>query len=98
MNQGDALNFEDMISVTELSRNASKFLQRLLSGESDQMVVLRNNKPAAVMLSADSYRAIKQRLQDLEDAEDIRIAEQRLAAGGTTTSLDEVFRLSEERS
>ena len=75
-----ATNLSDLVSVTDLARSASKLVGRLLSGESEQMVVLKNNKPAAVIISPEVYQQLLQAVEDLETLQDIQTATQRAQA------------------
>ena len=48
------------IPVTEVSRSSKKILDDLLAGEQDKYVVMRNNAPAAVMMSVRAGRMTHQ--------------------------------------
>jgi|AZII01.1.fsa_nt_gi PHD/YefM family antitoxin component YafN of YafNO toxin-antitoxin module len=67
----------DLVSITDLARSASKLIGKLLSGESSQMVVLRNNKPAAVIITPELYDQMSRAIEKLETLEDIEIASMR---------------------
>lgn len=69
-----ATSLSDLVSVTDLARTASKLIGRLLSGESEQMVVLRNNKPAAVIITPDAYERFINAVEELETMHDIQVA------------------------
>ena len=55
----------DLVSITDLARSASKLIGKLLSGESSQMVVLRNNKPAAVIITPELYDQMSRAIEKL---------------------------------
>lgn len=43
------------IPITEVSRSSKRILDDFLAGEKDKYVVMRNNAPAAVMMSVEHY-------------------------------------------
>ena len=57
-----------VISISALRQNAAKILRQAGSGNEPCIVVSRS-KPVAVILSADSYEALQNRLRDLETAD-----------------------------
>lgn len=75
-----ATNLNDLVSITDLARSASKLVGKLLSGESERMVVLKNNKPAAVILSPELYQQLLQAVEELETLQDIHNATLRAQA------------------
>lgn len=56
---------EQAVSVTEVSRSAKAIFDRLCNGKQDKYVVMRNNAPAAVMVSVAVYEALMDELDDL---------------------------------
>jgi antitoxin StbD len=68
---------EEIISVTDVQRNAKDIFSKLSSGDLDKFVVLRNNTLAAVMLTAERYESL---LDELEDLRIEAIAWDRLAS------------------
>ena len=56
---------EQAVSVTEVSRSAKSIFDRLCSGKQEKYVVMRNNAPAAVMMSVSVYEAMMDELDDL---------------------------------
>ena len=57
---------EQAVSVTEVSRSAKSIFDRLCSGKQDKYVVMRNNAPAAVMMSVGAYEAMMDELDELQ--------------------------------
>jgi antitoxin StbD len=53
------------VSVTEVSRSAKTIFEKLRKGERDRLLVLKNNTPAAVMLSVAAFEALMEELDDL---------------------------------
>jgi antitoxin StbD len=67
---------DQAISVTELGKSASDLFNKLSSGEQDRYVVMKNNSPAAVMMSIREFESVMNELDDLRiDA----VARERLA-------------------
>jgi len=56
---------EQAISITEMAKSSKKVVDRLQRGEQDRYVIMRNNAPAAVMLSVEEYEALVDELEDL---------------------------------
>ncbi len=56
---------EEIVSVTDIQRQAKDIFSRLASGDQDKFVVMRNNTLAAVMLTAERYEALLDELEDL---------------------------------
>lgn len=80
---------EDMVSVTEIgSRGVSHFVTQAAGGR--DLVVLRNNKPAAMLISMERYELMQ---RALDDATDLALGTARLALaeGGGLTNLDDVL-------
>lgn len=56
---------DQAISSTELQKNARLLLDRMASGQQDRYVVIRDNRPTAVMLPTARYEALIDELEDL---------------------------------
>ena len=55
----------EAISVTEVSREARRIFEQLRKGRQERFVVLKNNTPAAVMLSIKTFERMLDELDDL---------------------------------
>lgn len=53
------------ISSTDLQKKTRELLDRIASGEHDHFVVMRDNRPAAVMMATGRYEALMEELEDL---------------------------------
>ena len=53
------------VSVTRVSRAAKEIFGKLRKREQDRFVVMRNNQPAAVLLSVPAFEALMDELEDL---------------------------------
>jgi antitoxin StbD len=53
------------ISATDLQKKTRELLDRISSGEEDHFVVMRDNRPTAVMMATDRYEAMMDELADL---------------------------------
>jgi antitoxin StbD len=53
------------ISATDLQKKTRELLDRISSGEEDHFVVMRDNRPTAVMMGTDRYEALLDELTDL---------------------------------
>ncbi|MDA8328947.1 MAG: type II toxin-antitoxin system Phd/YefM family antitoxin [Betaproteobacteria bacterium] len=56
---------DQAISSTELQKNTRVLLDRIADGRQDRYVVIRDNKPAVVMLATGYYEALMDELDDL---------------------------------
>jgi antitoxin StbD len=56
---------DQAISSTDLQKNARLLLDRMADGSQDRYVVIRDNKPTAVMLPTERYEALIDELEDL---------------------------------
>ena len=55
----------DYLSATNLSKKTSATLDALANGDTDKLIILKNNTPKAVLLSMESYEAMEQEMEDL---------------------------------
>ncbi len=53
------------ISATDLQKKTRELLDRIAAGAEDHFVVMRDNRPAAVMMAAERYEAMMDELADL---------------------------------
>jgi antitoxin StbD len=56
---------DQAISSTDLQKNTREILDRLTTGKQDRYVVMRDNKPAAVLLPTKMYEALMDELADM---------------------------------
>lgn len=68
---------DQAISSTDLQKNARLLLDRMADGSQDRYVVIRDNKPTAVMLPTERYEAL---MDELEDLRIEAVARERLAS------------------
>jgi antitoxin StbD len=58
-------NANQAISATDLQKKTRELLDRISSGEEDHFVVMRDNRPTAVMMATGRYEALLDELADL---------------------------------
>jgi antitoxin StbD len=56
---------DQALSITDMARGSKHIVDRLVSGEQDKFVVMRNNMPAAVLLNVHLYEDLMNQLADL---------------------------------
>jgi antitoxin StbD len=56
---------DQAISSTDLQKNTREILDRIVEGKQDRYVVMRDNKPAAVLLPTRMYEALMDELADM---------------------------------
>ncbi len=66
---------DEMLSATELSKKTGSVLTDLAEHMHRKFVIMRNNRPNAVLLSMDEYEHL---LEKVEDAELSQLAGERL--------------------
>jgi len=67
---------DEMLSATELSKKTGSVLTELAEHMHRKFVIMRNNRPNAVLLSMDEYEHL---LEQVEDAQLWQLAEGRMA-------------------
>ncbi len=55
----------DYLSATALSKKTSATLDALEKGETEKLIILKNNATKAVLLSMESYEAMEEEIEDL---------------------------------
>lgn len=55
----------DYLSATNLSKKTAATLDSLEKGETEKLIILKNNAPKAVLLSMESYEAMEEEMEDL---------------------------------
>lgn len=68
---------DQAVSSTDLQKNARLLLDRMSNGSQDRYVIIRDNRPTAVMLSTARYEAL---INELEDLRIEAIARERLSS------------------
>lgn len=56
---------KDYISATNLSKHTSSALDAFERGDTDKMIVLKNNAPKAVLLSIEAFETMQEEIEDL---------------------------------
>ena len=59
------MNIDEFMSATELSKRTAATLSALEKGETEKLIILKNNSPKAVLLSIEAYEAMEEELEDL---------------------------------
>jgi antitoxin StbD len=75
---------DQAVSITDVVRTAKRYIDNLVAGAQDHYVVMRNNSPAVVMLSVETYQAMADELEDLRIA---AVAAERLRVPVTANEL-----------
>ena len=82
------ITLDNLVSVSELSHGGvSKTLSRV--GDNNPIVVMRNNKPAAIVISPDDYRRLTEAEEDF--ALYLEAEERMKRDDGTRLGMDDVF-------
>ncbi len=62
----------EMIGTTKLSKSLNKYLNKLASNSLTKIVILKKNKPEAVIVSIDEYEYIKKASELLKNQTDLK--------------------------
>jgi antitoxin StbD len=58
-------NSQQVVSSTDLQKKTRELLDDISGGKQEHYVVMRDNKPAAVMMATERYQALIEELEDL---------------------------------
>lgn len=75
---------DQVVNSTDLSRKTKDLLDALVNGQKRKMVVMRDNKPTAVLLSIREY---EDQLDELKDLRIEAIAAERLSSFDSATAV-----------
>lgn len=85
---------DQALSATKLVRSFKEYLDKICNRENDKYVVMRNNEPAAVLLSVEKFESL---INELEDLRLEAVAHERLAVfNGTTISHADMLKRFED--
>lgn len=56
---------DQYLSATDLSKKTGTTIDALEKGDTEKLIILRNNAPKAILLSIDAYEAMEEELEDL---------------------------------
>jgi antitoxin YefM len=93
------LVMSDTLPLSSVKAHLSELVDRV-EDQHDRVVVTRNGKPAAVLISPDDLESLEETLAILSDPvamEQVRESEQTLASGDAGTSLAELQAQLERR-
>ncbi len=82
---------DKFVGITELARKSGDVVSRLGDGENDEVFVLKNSEPVAVLMSTGAYDRLQEleaQLVHLEDALLVLAAKEK--DDGTNISLEEL--------
>jgi len=82
---------DEIISITELSRNLSTSLASVIDYSKEKLAISKNNKLEAVILPIDEYERLAEFYEEMENREISRIVEERKDA--KTISFEELLEL-----
>lgn len=71
------------LSITDLARNLSKAVDSLKSGAK---VIVKNNKPEAVLMSTEDYLEM---IEEIEDLQDTLLVMERIKSGDVDGGIDQ---------
>lgn len=80
---------EQAVSATAMVRSFSARLKDVTSGDVTHLVVFKDNEPAAVLMSVDTYQAMQDEIEDLR-AELLAIERLATLDATTTVSLEDM--------
>ncbi|MDX9814133.1 MAG: type II toxin-antitoxin system Phd/YefM family antitoxin [Sulfurimonas sp.] len=69
---------KEMVGITELGKSLSGFIDKVSSKAVEKLVIIKHNKPEAVILSVDEYERMKEFQDFLENLEIAQIIKERV--------------------
>ncbi len=57
---------DQALSVTDFTRSSKSIIDGLVAGERNKYVMMRNNRPAAVLMNVQHYEALLAEIEDLK--------------------------------
>lgn len=62
---GIIMHIKNYISSTKLAKKTSETLNSFSAGETDKVIILKNNEPKAILMSIESYESMEEEIEDL---------------------------------
>lgn len=59
------MNANDYISATVLSKKTGATIDSFEKGDTEKLIILKNNTPKAILLSIDAFEAMEEEMEDL---------------------------------
>ncbi len=59
------MQIKNYLSSTNLAKKTAATLSLIETGETDKLIILKNNEPKAVLMSIESYEAMEEEIEDL---------------------------------
>ena len=59
------MRIKNYLSSTNLAKNTAATLNSIETGETDKVIILKNNAPKAILMSIESYEAMEEEIEDL---------------------------------
>lgn len=59
------MHTKDYLSATALSKKTAATLDALVKGDTEKLIILKNNAPKAILLSIEAYEAMEEEMEDL---------------------------------
>ncbi len=59
------MDIKNYLSATQLSKKTAATLNNIESGETDKLIILKNNSPKAILMSFETYEAMAEEIEDL---------------------------------
>lgn len=88
----DDFRLDELTSITDAGRGINALVKRLATRSLRKAVVVKNNRPEAIMLNVDDYIELKRKEQALELMEINLIVQKRgRVAQPNTMSMEEMF-------
>ena len=63
--KGTIMTIKKYLSSTQLSKHTAATLNAIETGETDKLIILKNNSPKAILMSVESYEAMQEEIEDL---------------------------------
>ncbi len=76
---------EDIVSSSKASKNFGQILERLKSGQTEKIIISRNNELEAVIIPIEEYEQVKEAFELVEHLEIFQLIRKRKGKKAVTT-------------
>ena len=69
---------DEMVGITELSKSLGKYLDKVVSGSLNRLVIIRRNEPEAIIVPIDEYEYMKASVDYIKDMKITEVIKKRV--------------------
>ena len=85
---------DEMVGITELSKSLGKYLDKVVSGSLNRLVIIRRNEPEAIIVPIDEYEYMKASVDYIKDMKITEVIKKRVKNDWKTTTYKRYTKLT----